>query len=87
MQRAWLSPVVGPWYYEFGWNLFCTPDIQKAKESRDSTDAQSDAQDVPMDEDIASDKDGDGYAAAESEDEIVFETIPHSPIHIGLGGW
>ncbi len=34
-------------------------------------DAQGDAQDVPIDEDSALDKDGDEYAAAESEDEIV----------------
>ncbi len=33
-----------------------------------------------MDEDSASDKDGDGYAAVESEDELVFETIPQSPM-------
>ncbi len=60
--------------------LFGTPDIQKALESRDATVAQGDAQYVPMDEDSASDKDGDEYAAAESEDEIVFKTIPQSPM-------
>jgi hypothetical protein len=31
-----------------------------------------------MDKESASDKDGDGYAAAESEDELVLETIPQS---------
>ncbi len=45
-----------------------------ALESGDATDARDDAQDAPMDEESASDKDGDGYAAAESEDELVFET-------------
>ncbi len=71
---------MGPWYYEFDRNLFGTPDIQKALKSGDATDAQGDAQDVPMDEDSAWDRDGDGYAAAESEDEIVFETIPQAPM-------
>ncbi len=33
-----------------------------------------------MEEDSASDKDCDEYAAAESEDEIVFETIPQCPM-------
>ncbi len=33
-----------------------------------------------MDEGGASDKDGDEYKAAESVDEIVFETIPQSPM-------
>jgi hypothetical protein len=65
--------------------LFGTPDIQKTSASEDSTDARGDAQDVPMDENSASDKDGDGYAAAESEGELVFETIPQSPIQIGPG--
>ncbi len=51
--------------------LFGTPDIQKASESGKATDARGDAQDVPLDEDRASDKDGDEYTAAESEDEIV----------------
>jgi hypothetical protein len=31
-----------------------------------------------MDEDSALDKEGDGYAAAESEDELVFKTILQS---------
>jgi hypothetical protein len=57
-----------------------TSDIQKASKSRDATDARVDAQDVLMDEDKASDKEGDGYAAADSEDELVFETNPQSPI-------
>ena len=35
---------------------------------------------VQPDEDSASEKDGDGYAAAESEDELVFETISQSPL-------
>ncbi len=62
--------------------LFGTPDIQKASESGDATDARDDAQDVPMDEDSVSDKDGDRYAAAEPEDELelVLETIPQSPM-------
>ncbi len=58
--------------------LFGTPDVQKALESRDARDKRGDAQDVPMDEDRASDKDGDEYAAAGSEDEQV-ETVPQSP--------
>ncbi len=33
-----------------------------------------------MDEDSASDKDGDGYAAAESEDALVLEKILQSPM-------
>ncbi len=60
--------------------LFGTPDIQKASESGIATDARSDREDVPMDEDSASVKEGNGYAAAESEDELVFETVPQSPM-------
>jgi hypothetical protein len=59
--------------------LFGTLDIQKALESGNATDAQGDAQDIPIDEDSASDKDVDEYAAAEAEDEIVFKTIPQNP--------
>ncbi len=59
-------------------NLFGTPDSQKASESGDAKDARGDAQHVPMDEDSASDKEGGGYAAAESIDELVFETSPQS---------
>ncbi len=33
-----------------------------------------------MDGDCASYKDGDGYAASEPEHELVFETIPESPM-------
>ncbi len=58
--------------------LFGSPDIQQASESGGATDARGDAQDVPMDEDSALDKEGDGYAAAESEDELVFKTILQS---------
>jgi hypothetical protein len=60
--------------------LFATPDIQKASESGDATDALGDAQDVPMDEDSALDKEGDVYAAADLEDDLVFETILQSPM-------
>jgi hypothetical protein len=60
--------------------LFGTPDIQKASDSRDATDARGDAQGVPIDEDNASDKEGYGYAAAGSEDELMFNTIPQSPM-------
>ncbi len=44
--------------------VFGTADIQLASESGYATDARVDAQDVPMDEDSAYDKEGDGYAAA-----------------------
>ncbi len=44
-----------------------TPDIQKDPESRDAMNARGDARDVQMDEDSALDKEGDGYAAAESQ--------------------
>jgi hypothetical protein len=66
--------------YGFDRNFSWSPDIQKISESGDATDTRGDAQDVHMDEDSASYKDGDGYAAAESEDEQVFQTIPHSPM-------
>jgi hypothetical protein len=60
--------------------LFGTPDIEKTSESGDATHARGDAQGVVMDEDSASDKDGDEYAAAESEDELLIEKIPQSPV-------
>ncbi len=71
--------------------LFGTPEIQKASESGNATDARGEAQDVPtMDdltneqapeyEDNASDKHGDECAAAESEEEIMDETIQQSPM-------
>jgi hypothetical protein len=46
--------------------------------TEDATDPRGDAQDFPMDEDSALDKNCDGYAAAESEGKLVFETIPQS---------
>jgi hypothetical protein len=60
---------VGPWYFEFDRNFIWYTRYPKDVESRYATDARGDAQDVQMDEDSASDKDGDGYAVAESEDE------------------
>jgi hypothetical protein len=60
--------------------LFGIPNIQKASESGDTTDARGNSQDVPMDEDSALIEDCNGYAAAESEDEIAIETIPQSPM-------
>ncbi len=56
----------------FDINLFGAPDnsrYPKASKSGDATYARGDAQDVPMDEDSASDKEGDEYEAAEWEDE------------------
>ncbi len=66
MQRTWLPPVGGHCSLSLTEILFDTQGIQKTSGSRNATDTRSDAQDVPMDEDSASDKDGDGYAAAES---------------------
>ena len=71
-------------------NLFGEQDVQKALESRDKMDQQGDAQEYqyaedpppklePYSDDSASDNDGDEYAAVESEDEIVDETIRPSP--------
>jgi hypothetical protein len=60
--------------------LFGTPHIQKVSESGDALDARDDAPDVPMDENSSSDNYGDGYKAAESGDELVFETILQSPM-------
>ena len=67
-------------------NLFGEQDAQKAFESRDEMDQQGDAQehqyaeDSPprlesYSDDSASDNDGDEYAAVESEEEIVDETV------------
>ncbi len=73
----------------YGSRTVGTPEIQKALESGDATDARGDALDVltmddfaneqaPEHEDNASDKDGDECAAAESEEEIVDKTFPPS---------
>ncbi len=58
--------------------LFGTTDIQKAFESGVATDTRGNAEDVLMKQDSDLDKEGYGYAAAESEDELVFERIPLS---------
>ena len=80
----------------FDWSLnedlFGDPDVQKALESRDVMDQQGNAQAdqiaedstpelEPDSQDSASDKDGDEYAAVESEDDdIVDETVRPSPM-------
>jgi hypothetical protein len=72
-------------------NLFGDPDVQKALESRDVMDQQGDAQEDPItndsapewkseNEDSASDKEGDEYAADESDDDIVDATVSPSPM-------
>ena len=72
-------------------NVFGEQYVQKALESRDEMDQQGNAQEyqcaedspprlVPCSDDSAPDKDGDEYAAVESEDEIVDETVCPSPI-------
>jgi hypothetical protein len=72
--------------------LFRAPDIQKASESGDAMDPLGEAQEVLImnydttvtqesdDEDSALDKNGDGYAAAKSDDEILFKAIPQRPM-------
>ena len=81
----------------FDWSLnedlSGNPDVQKAWESRDVIDQQGNAQAdqiagdstpelEPDSEDSALDNDGDKYAAAESEDDIVDETVRPSPMKI-----
>ena len=72
-------------------NLFGTTDFQKAFESGDVTDPQGDAQEALIindtapeqgseNEDSASDSDSDECTAAESEEEIVAETVQPSPM-------
>ena len=72
-------------------DLFGDTDIHKALESGDVTDQQGNAQEDPImndsapelesgNEDSASDKDGDECATAESDDEIVDETVSPSPM-------
>ena len=74
-------------------NLFDDQDVQKALESRDVMDQQGDAQEDQIaddstpelesdSEDSASDKEGDECTAAESEDNIVDETVSPSPTKI-----
>ena len=74
-------------------NLFEDQDVHKALESRDVMDQQGDAQEDQTakdstpeletdSEDGASDKEGDEHAAAESEDDIVEETVTPSPTKI-----
>jgi hypothetical protein len=69
--------------------LFGTPEIQEPLESGDATDTRGDALDTltteyleqdPEPEDSVLDEDGDECAAAESDEEIVGETIQPSLI-------
>ncbi len=69
--------------------LFGTPEIQGPLESRDATDAWGIALDTltmdylkedPEPEESAPDEDGNEWAAAESDEEIVDETLHQSPI-------
>jgi hypothetical protein len=69
--------------------LFGTPEIQGPSESRDATDARGNALDTltmdylkedPEQEDSVLDEDVNECAAAESDEEILDETLHQSPI-------